>query len=160
MTDVGFVVIGRNEGARLELCIRSVLAVSRRVIYADSASTDGSVATAERLGVAVVQLPSDGRLTAARGRNATLRWILDGGPAPLPTIPPASVDGSGLDPVNEWGHDVLWWLDRMARTPRPLMEKLTLFGERTACCSNVCAECCRSWKCDSAWNGRSWKRSA
>src|SRR3954453_10645789 len=40
------------------------------------------------------------------------------------------------------------------------MEKLTLFGERTACCSNVCAECCRSWKCDSAWNGRSWKRSA
>src|SRR5437762_1811953 len=40
------------------------------------------------------------------------------------------------------------------------MEKLSPFGERTACCSNVCAECCRSWKCDSEWNGRSWKRSA
>ena len=35
-----------------------------------SASTDGSVSTAERLGAAVVQLPPDGRLTAARGRNA------------------------------------------------------------------------------------------
>jgi glycosyltransferase involved in cell wall biosynthesis len=70
VTDVGFVVIGRNEGARLELCLRSALAVSKRVIYADSASTDGSVGTAERLGVAVVPLPPDGRLTAARGRNA------------------------------------------------------------------------------------------
>lgn len=70
MTDVGFVVIGRNEGARLELCLRSVLAVSKRVIYVDSASTDGSVSTAERLGATVVRLPPDGRLTAARGRNA------------------------------------------------------------------------------------------
>ena len=70
MIDVGFVVIGRNEGARLELCLTSVLAVSKRVVYADSASTDGSAGTAERLGVAVVQLPSDGRSTAARGRNA------------------------------------------------------------------------------------------
>lgn len=67
---VGFVVIGRNEGSRLEQCLRSVLAVSHRVVYADSASTDGSVAVAERLGAAVVKLPPDGRLTAARGRNA------------------------------------------------------------------------------------------
>jgi glycosyltransferase involved in cell wall biosynthesis len=70
VSSVGFVVIGRNEGARLELCLRSALAVSRCAIYADSASTDGSVSTAERLGVAVVRLPLDGRLTAARGRNA------------------------------------------------------------------------------------------
>ena len=73
MISVGFVVIGRNEGARLELCLRSALAVSRCAIYADSASTDGSVSTAERLGVAVVRLPLDGRLTAARGRNAGTR---------------------------------------------------------------------------------------
>jgi len=67
---VGVVVIGRNEGERLERSLRSALSVSPRVIYADSASTDGSPAVAERLGVAVVRLPPDGQLNAARGRNA------------------------------------------------------------------------------------------
>lgn len=66
----GFVVIGRNEGSRLEQCLRSVLAISKRVVYADSASTDGSVELAEALGAAVVALPQDGKLNAARGRNA------------------------------------------------------------------------------------------
>jgi glycosyltransferase involved in cell wall biosynthesis len=70
VSEVGFVVIGRNEGARLENCLRSVLSVSDRVVYADSASSDGSVEAAKRLGVPVVQLPPDGKLTAARGRNA------------------------------------------------------------------------------------------
>src|ERR1044071_4417896 len=73
--NVGFVVIGRNEGARLEQCLRSVLAVSNRVVYADSASTDGSAEVAKSLGAAVVNLPSDGRLTAARGRNAGYREL-------------------------------------------------------------------------------------
>ena len=70
MADAGFVVIGRNEGPRLEACLRSVLAHSSPVVYADSASTDGSKELAERLGVAVVALRDDGRLNAARGRNA------------------------------------------------------------------------------------------
>jgi cellulose synthase/poly-beta-1,6-N-acetylglucosamine synthase-like glycosyltransferase len=70
VSNVGFVVIGRNEGPRLEQCLRSVLTMSNQVIYADSASTDGSPETAERLGVTVVRLPEDGRLNAARGRNA------------------------------------------------------------------------------------------
>jgi len=67
---VGFVIIGRNEGPRLERCLRSVLALSSRAVYADSASSDDSVSTAKRLGVAVVALAADGRLNAARGRNA------------------------------------------------------------------------------------------
>jgi cellulose synthase/poly-beta-1,6-N-acetylglucosamine synthase-like glycosyltransferase len=75
VTTVGFVAIGRNEGPRLEACLRSVLAISNRLVYADSASTDGSRAVAERLGVAVVALPEDGRLTAARGRNAGYREL-------------------------------------------------------------------------------------
>ncbi|MEO8455038.1 MAG: glycosyltransferase [Sphingomicrobium sp.] len=68
--NLGFVVIGRNEGPRLKRCLRSVLVVSNRVVYADSASTDESLGAARQLGVAVVELPGDGRLTAARGRNA------------------------------------------------------------------------------------------
>lgn len=67
---IGFVVIGRNEGARLEACLNSVLSISNRVIYSDSASTDGSPALADNLGAVVVTLPADGQLSAARGRNA------------------------------------------------------------------------------------------
>jgi cellulose synthase/poly-beta-1,6-N-acetylglucosamine synthase-like glycosyltransferase len=73
--NVGFVVIGRNEGSRLEACLRSVLAVSSQVIYADSASTDGSPALAAQLGAKVISLPDDGALTAARGRNAGFREL-------------------------------------------------------------------------------------
>jgi glycosyltransferase involved in cell wall biosynthesis len=65
----GFVVIGRNEGARLEQCLRSVLRQSKRVVYVDSASTDGSPELARSLGVPVVSLEDDGQLSAARGRN-------------------------------------------------------------------------------------------
>ena len=74
-TQIGFVIIGRNEGSRLQACLRSVLAVSRNVIYADSASTDGSIDVAKRLGATTVALPADGRLTAARGRNAGYREL-------------------------------------------------------------------------------------
>ena len=70
INDIGFVAIGRNEGDRLERCLRSVLEISRKVVYADSGSTDGSPELAERLGAAVIRLPPDGKLTAARGRNA------------------------------------------------------------------------------------------
>jgi uncharacterized protein DUF1800 len=65
---------------------------------------------------------------ARRGRDATLRFVLDGGPQGSTLVGPApSADGKPLDPVNEWAHDGLWWLDRMVRTQRPLVEKVTLF---------------------------------
>jgi GT2 family glycosyltransferase len=67
---VGFVIIGRNEGARLKRSLESVTSVSNRVVYSDSASTDGSAELAASLGATVVELPSDGQLSAARGRNA------------------------------------------------------------------------------------------
>jgi uncharacterized protein (DUF1800 family) len=41
---------------------------------------------------------------------------------------PAPHDGDGhpLAPADAWGHDHLWWLDRMVRTNRPLVERMTL----------------------------------
>jgi hypothetical protein len=43
-------------------------------------------------------------------------------------VGPAPTAGKrALDPVNEWGHDHLWWLDRMVRSQRPLQERMTLF---------------------------------
>jgi uncharacterized protein (DUF1800 family) len=41
--------------------------------------------------------------------------------------PRPTVKGRPIDPLNEPGHDVLWWLDRMVRSTWPLQEKLTLF---------------------------------
>jgi len=39
--------------------------------------------------------------------------------------PPARIDGAPLDPINAYGHDVLWWLDRAVRTQHPLVERMT-----------------------------------
>jgi cellulose synthase/poly-beta-1,6-N-acetylglucosamine synthase-like glycosyltransferase len=70
---VAVVVIGRNEGERLRACLGSVIAMNYSgdlldIVYVDSASTDGSIALAESLGVRTVAL--DGPTTAARARNA------------------------------------------------------------------------------------------
>ena len=40
--------------------------------------------------------------------------------------PPHDQDGHPLAPADAWGHDHLWWLDRMIRTNRPLTERMTL----------------------------------
>jgi uncharacterized protein (DUF1800 family) len=43
-------------------------------------------------------------------------------------VGPAPVDDEKrpLAPYDAWGHDHLWWLDRMVRTSRPLVERMTL----------------------------------
>jgi GT2 family glycosyltransferase len=74
---VSVVVIGRNEGARLERCLAAVAAMARdgfetETIYVDSGSSDGSVALAERMGATTVALNA-ARPTAAMGRNAGWR---------------------------------------------------------------------------------------
>jgi uncharacterized protein (DUF1800 family) len=71
--------------------------------------------------------PEEAATWAQRGKRATLQWLLNGGRGPSMVGPAPAVDGHGLDPTNEWGHDVLWWLDRMVRSQRPLVEKMTLF---------------------------------
>jgi hypothetical protein len=71
--------------------------------------------------------PGEPAYWAARGRNATIRWVMDGGPDKGLRGPAPTADGRPLDPVNEWGDDSLWWLDRMVRSQRPLVEKMTLF---------------------------------
>jgi uncharacterized protein (DUF1800 family) len=70
--------------------------------------------------------PEEAARWAGAGREATIRNVMDGGGSKL-VGPAPRADGKPLDPVNEWGHDVLWWLDRMVRTQYPLQEKLTLF---------------------------------
>ena len=72
------IVIGRNEGERLERCLRSIGA-AHTAIYVDSGSTDGSVALAERMGAMVVRLDPTLPFTAARARNAGLARLTENG---------------------------------------------------------------------------------
>jgi len=66
---IGVVVIGRNEGARLERCLASLAGAAEQVVYVDSGSTDGSVQMARGLGVEVLALDMARPFTAARARN-------------------------------------------------------------------------------------------
>src|SRR4051794_7527054 len=66
--------------------------------------------------------PAEATRWAQAGQDATIKYLFNGPrrlaatPAPMP-----------IDPLNEWSHRALWWLDRMVRSQRPLEEKLTLF---------------------------------
>lgn len=71
-TQIGAVVIGRNEGARLVACLGSIPDGVSPVIYVDSGSTDGSVAAARAAGAVVVELDMGQPFTAARARNEGL----------------------------------------------------------------------------------------
>lgn len=72
---VDAVVIGRNEGARLVVCLASLQGRVRRVVYVDSGSTDGSAAAARAAGAEVVALDMTRPFTAARARNAGLAML-------------------------------------------------------------------------------------
>ncbi|KQP70859.1 glycosyltransferase family 2 protein [Methylobacterium sp. Leaf112] len=78
---LGVVVIGRNEGERLRACFESIDRTIGPVVYVDSGSTDGSVALAENLGVAVVVLDTARPFTAARARNAGFARLRDLAPS-------------------------------------------------------------------------------
>lgn len=67
---VGAIVIGRNEGERLRLCLQSVKRELKCVVYVDSGSSDGSAHLARSLDVPVVELDPREPFTAARARNA------------------------------------------------------------------------------------------
>jgi GT2 family glycosyltransferase len=72
---IGVVIIGRNEGERLERCLESVRAHAHRSVYVDSGSTDDSVALGRRLGFDVVELDMLVPFTAARARNEGFRRL-------------------------------------------------------------------------------------
>lgn len=67
--EVGIVVIGRNEGSRLRLCLLSMQSTSCPVIYVDSGSSDDSVALAKAFTNDVIELDASTPFSAARARN-------------------------------------------------------------------------------------------
>jgi cellulose synthase/poly-beta-1,6-N-acetylglucosamine synthase-like glycosyltransferase len=79
--EIGFVVIGRNEGERLQRCLDS-LPRGSTVVYVDSGSTDGSPEVAAQANARVVALDRSAPFTAARGRNAGLERLESEQPPP------------------------------------------------------------------------------
>lgn len=77
LDDVGVVVIARNEGERLQGCLDSLVGRVACLVYADSASSDGSPERVRARGLAVVELDRARPLNAARGRNAGLARLLE-----------------------------------------------------------------------------------
>ena len=99
MPCVDAVVIGRNEGERLRVCLASLAGQVRRIVYVDSGSSDNSAELARGLGAEVVILESDRPFTAARARNAGLARLSGEGFVQL-------VDGDcAVDPA--WGTTAL-----------------------------------------------------
>jgi GT2 family glycosyltransferase len=114
---LSIVIIGRNEGARLQHCLQSVRPVHSvkgkvELIYVDSASTDGSPQAASNVDTQVIVLHG-GIQTAARARNAGWQQacapyilFLDGDTVLTPDFIPAALkvleSDSGIAAV--WGH--------------------------------------------------------
>ena len=69
MPEIGFVIIGRNEGERLRACLTSVQKHASKIVYVDSGSVDNSCALAAQMGVDVHPLDKSKPFSAARARN-------------------------------------------------------------------------------------------
>lgn len=73
MPELSVIIIGRNEAACIEKCLRSVFAAldgidSYEVIYVDSASDDDTVAIASQFPIRILKLKRTWKLTPAAGR--------------------------------------------------------------------------------------------
>lgn len=77
---MGIVIIGRNEGERLILCLQSVLKVHVACVYVDSQSIDDSVKEAEQRGVRAVVLDKSAPINASRARNTGFKVLVDDNP--------------------------------------------------------------------------------
>ncbi|HPF47385.1 MAG: glycosyltransferase family 2 protein [Alphaproteobacteria bacterium] len=76
VNNAGVVIIGRNEGQRLNACITSVLrSGAKHIVYVDSCSSDGSAELAKSFKIDVIELDGQFPLTAARARNAGFKFL-------------------------------------------------------------------------------------
>jgi uncharacterized protein (DUF1800 family) len=70
--------------------------------------------------------PGDAEKLAKKGLTEAVRSLTHPPKERLSGPAPHDSDGRPLAPADAWGHDHLWWLDRMVRSNRPLVERMTL----------------------------------
>jgi uncharacterized protein (DUF1800 family) len=69
--------------------------------------------------------PGEADRLARKGLEAAVHSLTSPGRERL-RGPAPRIDHKRLAPADAYGHDHLWWLDRMVRTSRPLVERMTL----------------------------------
>lgn len=69
VSDVTFVIIGRNESQHLARTFASVLKVTNNIIFVDSNSTDNSISIAQEFGIKTILKVSSNNGTAALSRS-------------------------------------------------------------------------------------------
>jgi hypothetical protein len=71
--------------------------------------------------------PGQARALAQLGLDSAVASLTrPSGAAVLSGAPPHNAQGQPLDPINVWGDDHCWWLDRMVRSDQQLVERMTL----------------------------------
>ena len=70
--------------------------------------------------------PGEPAAVAALGLDGAVRSLTRTGGEQFAGPDPHDEDGLPIAPADAWGHDHVWWLDRMVRTSRPLVERMTL----------------------------------
>ncbi len=131
------VIIGRNEGERLNRCLASLPKETMR-IYVDSGSTDGSQEHARGLGVTVVDLDRTTGFTAARARNAGLAVVRQNATQPEFV---QMIDGDcELDPS---------WIDKGVAALQAEPDLAVVFGRRR---ERFPTRSIYNRQCDDEWN--------
>jgi hypothetical protein len=80
--------------------------------------------------------PGDVDRFMAMGLEAAIAELVH--PVGEPTLvgpEPTDDSGAALAPYDLWGHDHLWWLDRMVRSDQPLVERMALVWHDWFACS-------------------------
>ncbi|HEY3050861.1 MAG TPA: DUF1800 domain-containing protein [Gaiellaceae bacterium] len=70
--------------------------------------------------------PGEAKKLGRKGLNGAVHALTHPGRERLVGPRPVDDDGHPIAPTDAWGHDHLWWLDRMVRSSRPLTERMTL----------------------------------
>jgi hypothetical protein len=93
--------------------------------YQGSFGTAQAVRLLQRAGFGPV--PGQAEHLASLGLVAAVQSLTrPSGAAHLNGPAPRDDEGHPLAPADAWGHDHLWWLDRMVRTDQPLVERMAL----------------------------------
>ena len=69
--------------------------------------------------------PGEAGALAAKGLSGAVTSLLNPPAARLIGPAPRDEDGN-FAPYDLWGHDVMWWLDKMVRSNQPLVERMAL----------------------------------
>lgn len=70
--------------------------------------------------------PGEAERVAARGLEGAVGALMHPGSVEMRGPEPVDSDGLPLAPIDAYGHDHLWWLDRMVRSTDQLRERMTL----------------------------------